>query len=42
MQHLCGIGSDGASVMIAICGGVSKLLKFQVPFLVANHSIVDI
>ena len=39
MQHLCGLGSDGAAVMLGIRGGVSKLLKDQVPFLVANHCI---
>ena len=27
MQHLCGLGSDGAAVMLGIRGGVSKLLK---------------
>ncbi len=26
-NHLCGLGSDGASVMLGVCGGVSKLLK---------------
>ena len=39
MQHLCGLGSDGAAVMLGIRGGVSKLLKDQVPFLVANYCI---
>ena len=39
MQRLCGLGSDGASFMLGIRGGVSKLLKDQVPFLVANHRI---
>ena len=40
MQCLCGIGSDGAPVILGIHGGVSKLLKDQVPLLVANHCIV--
>ena len=39
MQRLCGLGTDGVSVMLGIRGGVSKLLKDQVPFLVANHCI---
>ena len=40
MQRLSGIGSDGAPVILGIHGGVSKLLKDQVPLLVANHCIV--
>ena len=39
LQRLCGLSSDGASVMLGIRGGVSKLLKDQVPFLVPNHCI---
>ena len=39
MQHLCGLGSDGAAIMLGIRGGVSKLLKDEVPFLVTNHCI---
>ena len=32
-------GSDGASVMLRVHGGVSTLLKQQVPFLISNHCI---
>ena len=39
MQKLCGLGSDGASVMLGVRGGVSRLLKDQIPFLVANHCV---
>ena len=39
IQRLCGLGTDGTSVLLGIRGGVSKLLKDQVPFLVANHYI---
>ena len=39
LQHFCGLSSDGASVMLGSRGGVSKLIKNQVPFLVANHCI---
>ena len=39
MQKCCGLGSDGASVMLGSRGGVSKLLKDQVPFLIANHCV---
>ena len=39
MHHLCCIGSDEASVMLGVLGGVSKLLKDQVTFLVANHCV---
>ena len=39
LQKLCGLGSDGASVMLGVHGGVSTLLKEQTPFLVANHCI---
>ena len=39
LQNLCGLGSDGASVMLGVRGGVSTLLKEQTPFLVANHCI---
>ena len=38
-NHLCGLGSDGASVMLGVRGGVSKLLKDKVPFLAAHHCI---
>ena len=38
-NQLCGLGSDGASVMLGVCGGVSKLLKDRVPFLAAHHCI---
>ena len=36
-NRLCGLGSDGASVMLGARGGVSKLLKDRVPFLAAHH-----
>ena len=37
--RLCGLGSDGASVMLENRGGVSKLLREKAPFLVATHCI---
>ena len=37
-NRLCGLGSDGASIMLGI-RGVSKLLKDTVPFLVSHHCI---
>ena len=40
MQRLCGLGSNGASIMLEACDGVSLLLNNQVLFLVANHCIV--
>lgn len=39
LQKLCGLGSDGASVMLGVRGDVSTLLKEEIPFLVANHCI---
>ena len=39
LQKFCGLGSDGASVMLGNRGGVSTLLKQKTPFLVANHCI---
>ena len=39
LHRFCGLGSDGASVMLGARGGVSKLLRDHVPFLVANHCI---
>jgi hypothetical protein len=36
---LCGLGSDGASVMLGARGGVAKILKDQTPFFIANHCI---
>ncbi len=40
MLHcFCGLGSDGASVMLGRKGGVSKILRDKVPFLVSNHCI---
>ena len=39
LQKLCGLGSDGASVMLGVRGGISTLLKEQTPFLVANYCI---
>ena len=38
-NRLCGLGSDGASVMLGVRGGVSKRLKDKVPFLAAHHCI---
>ena len=38
-NRLCGLGSDGASVMLGTRGGLSKLLKDKVPFLAAHHCI---
>ena len=37
--QLCGLGSDGAAVMLGNRGGVSKLLREKAPFLVANRCI---
>ena len=31
LHHLCGLGSDGASVMLGRRGGVSRLLKDKIP-----------
>ena len=39
LQRFCGLGSDGASLMLGNRGGVSMLLKKKVPFLVANHCV---
>ena len=39
LNKFCGLGSDGASVMLGVRGGVSALLKQHVPFLVSNHCI---
>lgn len=39
LHHLCGLGSDGASVMLGSRGGVSKLLRDKIPFIVSNHCI---
>ena len=39
LHHLCVLGSDGASVMSGTRGGVSRLLKDKIPFLVSNHCI---
>ena len=39
LNKFCGLGSDGASVMLGIRGGVSTLLKQHVPFFVSNHCI---
>ena len=39
LRKLCGLGSDGASVMLGVRRGVSTLLKEKVPTLVANHCI---
>ena len=38
-NRFCGLGSDGASVMLGVRGGVSKLLKDKVPFLASHHCI---
>ena len=37
--RLCSLGSDGTSVMVGARGGVAKLLKDRVPFLVSHHCI---
>ena len=39
LHCLCGLGSDGASVMLGTRGGVSRLLKDKISFLVFNHCI---
>lgn len=39
LHHLCGLGSDGASVMLGSRGRVSKLLRDKIPFIVSNHCI---
>ena len=39
LHYVCGLGSDGASVMLGSRGGVSKLLMDKTPFLVSNHYI---
>ena len=36
LQKFCGLGSDGASVMLGKRGGVSTLLKQTTPYLVAT------
>ena len=36
-NRLCGLGSDAASVMLGVRGGVSKLLKDKIPFLAAHR-----
>ena len=38
-NRFCGLGSDGASVMLGARGGVSKLLKDKVQFLASQHCI---
>ena len=38
-NRLCGLGSDGASVMLGVRGGVSKRLKDKVLFLASHHCI---
>ena len=38
MHRLCGLGSDGASMMLGRRNGVSKILTDKVPF-VCNHCI---
>lgn len=38
-KQLFALGSDGASVMLGCKGGVSKLMKDCVPYLIANHCI---
>lgn len=39
LQQLCGLGSDGAAVMLGRKGGVATLLKADVPHLVSNHCV---
>ena len=36
---LCSLGSDGATVVVGARGGVAKLLKDRVPFLVSHRCI---
>ena len=38
-KQLCGLGSDGASVMLGCRGGVSTLMKGKIPYLIANHGV---
>ena len=38
-EKLCGLGSNGASVMLGHRGAVAALLKAKAPFLIANHCI---
>ena len=39
LQKFCGLGSDGATVMLGVRGGVLTLLKQKTPFLAVNHCI---
>ena len=39
LHKLCALGSDGAAVMLGVRGGVSKLLKDKVSYLVGNHCV---
>ena len=39
IKKMCGLGSDGASVMLGKKGGVATLLKARVPFMIANHCV---
>lgn len=36
---MCGLGSDGVSVMLGRWGGVTTLLKARVPFMIANNCV---
>ena len=38
-RKLCGLGSDGASVMLGVRGGVAALPKEDAQFMIANHCI---
>ena len=38
-RRLFALGSDGASVMLGCRGGVSKLMKDKVPYLIVNHCV---
>ena len=38
-RRLFALGSDGASVMLGCWGGVSKLMKDKVPYLIVNHCV---
>ena len=38
-EILFALGSDGASVMLGYQGGVSRLMKERVPYLIANHCV---
>ena len=39
LNKMCGLGSDGAAVMVGVKGGVSALLKVDVSHLINNHCV---